>query len=29
MRTAIAHKRFDVFEEAFHAGRANGDIEPV
>ena len=29
MRTAIAHKRFDVFEEAFHAARANGDIEPV
>ena len=29
MRTAIAHKRFDIFEKAFHAGRANGDIEPV
>ena len=29
MRTAITNKRFDVFEEAFHAGRAKGDIEPV
>ena len=29
MRTAIAQNRFDVFEKAFHAGRSDGDIEPV
>ena len=29
MRKAIADNQFDVFEKAFYAGRADGDIEPV
>jgi len=29
MRTAIAHSRFAEFETAFHALRAEGDIEPI
>ena len=29
MRTAIAHNRFAEFETAFHALRAEGDIEPI
>ncbi len=29
MRTAIAEGRFDAWQTAFHAGRAQGDIEPL
>ncbi len=29
MRAAIAEARFDAWEAAFHAGRAEGDIEPL
>ena len=29
MRAAIAEHRFAAFEAAFHAQRAEGDIEPV
>jgi queuine tRNA-ribosyltransferase len=29
MRAAIAEDRFDAFEAAFHAMRAEGDIEPI
>ena len=29
MRAAIAAGRFAAFEAAFHAARAEGDIEPV
>ncbi|WP_417742359.1 tRNA guanosine(34) transglycosylase Tgt [Salipiger sp.] len=29
MRTAIAEGRFEAWEAAFHAGRAEGDIEPL
>ena len=29
IRAAIAQDRFDVFEKAFHARRAEGDIEPI
>ena len=29
MRLAIAEGRFEAWEAAFHAARAEGDIEPV
>ncbi|SMX42823.1 tRNA guanosine(34) transglycosylase Tgt [Actibacterium lipolyticum] len=29
LRSAIAENRFDAFEKAFHAGRADGDIEQL